>query len=402
MEAFLHYLWLHQSYEQLIPTGALAGAQIEVLDPGELNLHAGPDFFAARIRIDGLLWVGCVELHHAASEWFAHGHDQDPAYDSVILHVVEEDNRSVQRSSGDQMPTCLILVPKTPPAAQQALIHQLYTSNASAPLLELSTQERRILFSCLYRMRMQRKVRAAAQILARSDGDWNQCFYALLCRYFGGTLNGEALEQLAFSLPLHLLQKHSDHLEQVEALLLGQASLLSVLPDSDYRQFLEREYSFLRHKYELHPLPVGVVRRARARPANLPERRLLQLAQLLTEREFLSDQCLHLETRAELHQLLQLPKQAPSAEGHPGLAALTKSLCDLLIINVVLPYRVLYAQRLEGWMDAAPDLALLHTIPPEENRITRLYQTAGIELEDALDSQAILQLQLLYDQQHVP
>ena len=393
MEAFLHYLWLHQRYEQLIPTGALAGARIEVLDPGELNLHAGPDFFAARIRIDELLWVGCVEIHHAASEWFAHGHHADPAYSSVILHVVEVDNRQVAGLNGQELPTCLILVPRTQPEEQAALVQQLYSSSSASALLSLSAEERSSLLLCLYRARMQAKVQACAQLLERAAGDWAQCFWAQLLRYFGGALNSEAMERLAFALPLHLLQKHSDRLDQVEALLLGQAGLIEVLAEGAYRSQLAEEYRFLRHKYELHPLGAGTFRRARTRPANLPERRLLQLAALLTHRDFLGDRCLRARTRRELHELFTLPAAGAEVEGQPARAAITGSLCDLLIINVVLPYQVLYAQRQEGLRDAAPDLELLRSIPAEDNRVTRLYRSAGLELRDALESQAILQLE---------
>ena len=101
MEAFLHYIWAHRRYTSLIPQGALRGATIEVLDPGVLNAHAGPDFFAAKVRIDDLLWVGAVEIHHASSQWYQHHHDVDPAYRSVILHVVELDNRPVVTPEGE-------------------------------------------------------------------------------------------------------------------------------------------------------------------------------------------------------------------------------------------------------------------------------------------------------------
>ena len=399
MEAFLHYLWLHQRYEQLIPTGALAGARIEVLDPGELNLHAGPDFFAARIRIDQLLWVGCVEIHHAASEWFAHGHHTDPAYSSVILHVVEVDNRQVAGLNGEELPTCLILVPRTQPEEQAALVEQLHSRSAAAALLDLSPEERSSLLLCLYRARMQAKVQACELLLERASGDWAQCFWAQLLRYFGGALNSEGMERLAFALPLHLLQKHSDRLDQVEALLLGQAGLIEVLPEGAYRTQLAEEYQFLRHKYELRALGAGSFRRARTRPTNLPERRLLQLAALLTRRDFLGDRCLRARTRRELHELFTLPAAKADVEGQPPRAAITSSLCDLLIINVVLPYQVLYAQRQEGLRDAAPDLDLLRSIPAEDNRVTRLYRAAGLELRDALESQAILQLEHYREEQ---
>ena len=50
MEAFLHYVWLRRLYSELIPTGRLAGAKIEVIDPGELNRNAGPDFFLSKVK----------------------------------------------------------------------------------------------------------------------------------------------------------------------------------------------------------------------------------------------------------------------------------------------------------------------------------------------------------------
>jgi hypothetical protein len=45
--------------------------------------------------MDGALWAGNVELHVQASEWDAHGHSSDPAYDNALLHVVYEEDRPV-------------------------------------------------------------------------------------------------------------------------------------------------------------------------------------------------------------------------------------------------------------------------------------------------------------------
>ena len=51
------------------------GYAVEVIDPGQYNRHAGPDFFNAKVRINGTLWVGNVEIHEKSTDWYAHGHD---------------------------------------------------------------------------------------------------------------------------------------------------------------------------------------------------------------------------------------------------------------------------------------------------------------------------------------
>lgn len=62
MEKLLHYIWKHR----ILPLAELQttdGRSVEVIDPGLHNMHAGPDFFNAKVRIDGVMWVGNVEIH---------------------------------------------------------------------------------------------------------------------------------------------------------------------------------------------------------------------------------------------------------------------------------------------------------------------------------------------------
>lgn len=77
------------------------GELIDVIDPGLHNSNAGPDFFNAKIKIDGMLWVGNIEIHDKASDWFLHSHDKDSHYDNVILHVVGKDDMPVVTSKGE-------------------------------------------------------------------------------------------------------------------------------------------------------------------------------------------------------------------------------------------------------------------------------------------------------------
>ena len=93
MEQLLHYVWKHKIFP-LMPLQTTSGQPVEVIDPGLPNTDAGPDFFNAKLKINGTLWVGNVELHTQASDWFRHGHNRDTVYDNVILHVVIKNTSS--------------------------------------------------------------------------------------------------------------------------------------------------------------------------------------------------------------------------------------------------------------------------------------------------------------------
>ena len=103
-EDFLHFLWKHQKFPstQLKTT---QGISVQVLNPGTINRHSGPDFFDSRITFDALEWAGNVEVHVKSSDWFSHQHHKDKNYDSVILHVVWEDDIAVMTKSGSVLPT---------------------------------------------------------------------------------------------------------------------------------------------------------------------------------------------------------------------------------------------------------------------------------------------------------
>ncbi len=112
-EDFLHFLWRWRRFDaQNLAT--TDGQALEILHPGEPNPHAGPDFFNARIRLDGTLWAGNVEIHLNASDWLAHRHDHDPAYENVVLHVVLDEDQRLRRPNGEALP-CFTLRRRIPP-----------------------------------------------------------------------------------------------------------------------------------------------------------------------------------------------------------------------------------------------------------------------------------------------
>jgi len=90
-EDFLHYIW---QYQKLTTLGlkTVQGNDLQVISVGELNTNSGPDFYNSRVVICHQEWVGTVEIHLKASDWFVHQHQNDSAYDNVILHVVWEND----------------------------------------------------------------------------------------------------------------------------------------------------------------------------------------------------------------------------------------------------------------------------------------------------------------------
>lgn len=86
-EKLLQKVWLLGFFETR-QARLIDGRALRVLAPGKWNLLGGPDFLGARIAIDGREITGDVEVHFHAADWDVHGHDRDPAYDGVVLHVV--------------------------------------------------------------------------------------------------------------------------------------------------------------------------------------------------------------------------------------------------------------------------------------------------------------------------
>ena len=82
-EDFLHFIWQYRLYraQKLYTT---TGEEVEVLQPGNLNKNAGPDFSNAQLIINKTTWAGNVEIHIKASDWILHQHQNDNAYDNVI------------------------------------------------------------------------------------------------------------------------------------------------------------------------------------------------------------------------------------------------------------------------------------------------------------------------------
>ena len=281
MEALLQYIWQHKLWlsEDMVTND---GRRVRVIDPGLLNTDSGPDFFNAKVEIDGHTWVGNVEIHVRASDWRRHHHDTDPAYDSVVLHVVEKDDAPVYRSNGELIPQVALQISHRFNESYDRLVNATVELPCAARLNEVPRLTVTEWIEALAFERLHSKVDRVRDLYDRYHGSWEDICYVMLARTLGFGINNDAFERLARATPLRLLHKHSDSILQVEALLFGQAGLLNGAYDDDayYRQ-LTREYAFLANKFSLHPIEGTAWRLFRSRPQNFPFRRIALLAQFV-------------------------------------------------------------------------------------------------------------------------
>ncbi|MCM1377489.1 MAG: DUF2851 family protein [Clostridium sp.] len=406
MELLYHYLWKYRLCGDSIKL--CDGSEAFVVSPGVHNDTSGPDFYACRIRFHDSDWVGNAEVHVKASDWFRHGHQSDPAYDNVIIHVVAVDDRRIVRDDGSEIPQTVLVPPPGLYATYELLSRRIDDIKCRGLISALSPIYVSDWLESLAMERLHVKAQRILDLFAHTFGDWAQSMFIILCRSLGFGYNALPFELLAKSLPLKYIGRHADNLLQIEALLLGQAGFLRAAPDAydDYYRLLADEYNFLSRKYSLTPIREGLWKTSR--PANSPIRRIAVLAGALYRGLSLTDKLL--EARGDIDQLRQIFSWKAGkywgeyiSFAHPGRMPvnLSPGSVDTLLINVVAPFYMAYgAQTGEPqWGERA--VSLLMDLPAETNSRVRCWHTCGIKAKDALQSQALIQLRTEYcDSQH--
>ncbi len=402
-EEFLHFVWRYRLYD-VTSLKDTAGDDVEVISAGEYNRDAGPDFVNTRVRIGDTLWAGNAEVHINSSDWYRHGHHDDPAYNNVVIHIVANADRQAVTASGTTIPEVIPSIPES--------VYDKYLEYVNNPLLiscqnDLHRIDRYFVthwLNCLAVERLQIKTEAIAEVLEETGNDWEESLYRLVARYFGARVNTDNFEMLARNLPLRILRKHADNRLQVEALLYGMAGMLSgelfreAVNDSYFSQ-LVREFRVLRSKYSLVPMHGWLWKFHRMRPAGFPTIRLSQLAGLICREKPLFAGILEASGADDLHTMLDTPASeywndhftfgriSGKRTGHAGEATL-----DVLIINVIVPMLFVYGKSRDNRLYCNRAVDLLEQLKPEENRITAEWKIAGIEAVDAAETQALNQL----------
>lgn len=405
MEELMQWIWAHR----LWPRTAMRttdGQRLLVLNPGQWNRDAGPDFFNASVRIGTQQWAGDVEMHVRASDWHRHGHDGDPAYGTVILHVVQQDDDHIQRPDGETIPQLLMRCCADLRERYLAFVSQPLTQLPCGPRLnQLSPLHLSDTLASMAQERLQAKARHVIEMLERCQGSWQTAIYVILARALGFGKNSEPFERLALATPLPFLLKHSDSPVSIEAMLFGQAGLLPETPPDQYSQLLAQEYAFMRAKFGLTPLQDAGWKMARMRPQNLPQRRIALLASMVSQGLQVASRIINCTDPHELDDLFNdtltgywathygFTAEAPT---HNIGAVLGRQSRHTLLINVAAPVMYAYAASRGDYQLEGRAMGLWEQLPAEDNHITRYFAGGGIQCSNAAQSQAVVHLKTQY------
>lgn len=407
-EDFLHYVWKFQKFSTLnLFTSNLK--PIKVLKVGQHNQDAGPDFLVAHVEIDGQLWVGNVEIHLKSSDWYAHMHEKDAAYDNVILHVVWEHDVAIFRAKDSVIPTLEIkeVVDKSTLLQYQRL---LFKSNYFIPCeKDFGSVDDYILKSWFWRLfieRLENKTELIYKELSETENNWDAVLFYMLSKNFGLKLNGESFYSVAKSLDYSIIKKCGDNLLKLEAILFGQAGLLEDDKGDKYFGLLRDSYEYSKTMYKISNKEVINAKFFRLRPPNFPTIRLSQLAVLWTSKPHLFSEMLEAKTKEDYYEIFNVAASDYwdmhynfEVTSSKRKKSITKKLIDLLLINTIIPLKFAYASK-QG-QDITEDLIdLAESLPIENNSIIKKFQKIRMIDNTAWHSQSLLQLKNEYCNKH--
>ncbi|WP_339728464.1 DUF2851 family protein [Maribacter stanieri] len=399
-EDLLHFIWKFKKYpiNGLVTT---SGEAINVVSTGIHNHLSGPDFFNAQLELNQQLWAGNVEIHIKSSDWYAHNHQEDSNYDNVILHVVWEDDLSVFRKDGSQIPTLALkeYIPlKILDTYQNLFDARNYKFiNCENEFIRVDEFIKDNWMDRLFVERLEQKTAIINKLLEETNNNWEHVLFLMLLKTFGSKINGETFMEIGKSIDFSIIRKLYNKPLEMESLLFGQANLLNGADEGDkYFNDLKKEYAYLKHKYNLNSV-FKSPEFFRLRPSNFPTIRIAQLSAIYVKNNNL------------FHLLIE--KDEPNVSGvlnaeiseywedHFNFGKTSKkskkrvtiSFLDLLMINTIIPLKFAF-QRYKGSVDNDALLKIMSDIKKEENNLISKFGKLGVIVKSAKDSQTYLQL----------
>ncbi len=397
-EDLLHTIWKYKLLQQSSFTGT-KGEIIDIISIGEHNQNSGPDFFASKISINNIQLVGNVEIHIKTSDWIKHHHQNNKAYDNIVLHVVYEHDIEIEQNN--EFNVSVLELKKYIPQSIIEKYSQLQLSQNTIACGKSITSVSEISWLAwmnrLAISKIEEKTEYIESLFQFTNQNYEQTLSILLIRNFGFKINNDAFELLAKSIPLAIIKKYSDNPLQIESLLFGVSGFLQEPFEDKYPKLLQNEFEFLKHKHQLVPIKKEVWKFAKTRPVNFPTIRIAQLATLFCK----AGSLFHLlEQKPDISILENYfnIETNPYWDSHYNFdisSDISKkkfgsSSFQLITINTLIPFLFFLSKKQDKTEYSDYALELLSKLPAEVNSKTKQFIELGVKNNSALESQAQL------------
>jgi len=401
-EDFLHYIW---QYQKILTSKlkTIQGNKLQVVSVGELNINSGPDFYNSRIVIGTQEWVGTVEIHLKASDWFVHQHQNDTVYNNVILHVVWENDVAIFDVNQNKLETLVLkgIVDENLLFSYKKLLLKKNWINCENEIHTIDEFTLSFWKEKLLVQRLQRKASELQHKLLCLENDWEALLFQMLAKNFGLKINASEFQLLAQNISFGIFKKELPSQRGLEALLYGQGNLLEGFVEDTYYQNLQKEYLYLKQKYKLEDSLVKF-QFFRMRPSGFPTIRLSQFAVLYYNQKSLFSKVISKKTVSGIYELFSV-SASEYWDKHYTFGdtsvkrrkQLSRSFIDLLIVNTIIPLKFLYAKSI-GRDNFEELLQLYMSIKSEKNTILTRFKELKLKLESSADSQSLIELKTEY------
>lgn len=397
-EDLLQYIWQTRQFDEKDLT-ATDGSRIFIIHPGYHNRDAGPDFLHAKIRIGTSVWAGHVELHVRSSDWIAHRHSEDAAYQNVVLHVVFIHDTEIRAPGQIGLLPTIELKPRISGSLIR-LYQQFYLYQTSFPCeAHFSAVDPELVSLTIQRMgveRLEEKAERIHTLFTELHRDWWHVLLVLVGRSLAGPVNSDSMEDLLKRTDPRWLLRTKDKLIQIESLLLGTAGLLSGDLD-EYGLALKREYEHWKQKHPISEMNAQAWKYSRMRPENFIDIRIAQFAYWIHGNDSAWSKIISCENYRQLRSIFNIQlRHYWSAHFRLGKEAtrnprkLGDSTVHVILINAIAPLLFLYGK--ENDLPELQERAMLWLmeIPPENNKLVRAWDILGQRAGNGFESQGLL------------
>ena len=394
-EKLLQYLWNFKIFNSF-DFKDVDGNEIEIVDFGKWNFDSGPDFLFAKIKTDGLVIAGNIELHVKSSDWIFHKHSGNPEFENIIAHVVFIHDVEIEEFTTKRIPT--IEMKKYIDGNVLSKYETLLQETQFIPCEKIFKpahfpvhfHEENLL------KKLDEKSIDIEESLKLYQNNYEAILFQQLAYAFGLKVNALIFKQLAESIDYTTFNKIRQNQMQLESLFFGMCGWLTK-PKDEQSQIWKREFEFLKAKYKLPEFYVHP-KFSKLRPPNFPTIRLSQLASLYHLNQNLFSKLIHAQNIDEINQLFNKVKASEYWDNRfnfgkvsavHGEKKLTKDFIELILINAVLPLKYTYHKNTD---ENIPDevLTLYQNISPEKNTIIDHWKTLKAKPKNALETQSLL------------